>query len=112
MKVWTSRKCEAAFNMKIQVVVLLLLVTCLSLSAAQGSFGNCCLKYVRKMKSSARRSIQDYRMQETDGDCNIRAVLLLLKRREGELKPVCANPKDKWVKDVMNAVDRRNQIVI
>ncbi|CAL9696248.1 unnamed protein product [Knipowitschia caucasica] len=97
--------------MKIQVVLLLLLLSCLSLSMAQGSYGNCCLKYVRKMKSNVRRSVVDYRMQETDGDCNMRAVLLLMKRKGGKIRPVCANPYDKWVQDVMTAVEKRNQII-
>ncbi|KAJ0032436.1 hypothetical protein NQD34_002517 [Periophthalmus magnuspinnatus] len=99
--------------MKTQVMILLLLLTCLSLSMAQGSYGNCCLKFVRKMKASVRRGIQDYRMQETDGDCNIRAVLLLVKRRGRQSKPICANPEDKWVQDVMKSVDRirNNQIM-
>ncbi|KAJ0065107.1 hypothetical protein NL108_005585 [Boleophthalmus pectinirostris] len=99
--------------MKIQVVILLLLLTCLSLSLAQGSYGNCCLRYVRKLKSKVQRNIQDYRMQETDGDCNIRAVLFLMKKRGGQSKPICANPEDKWVQNVMKVVDRaRNRQII
>uniref|UniRef100_A0A8C6SH34 Chemokine (C-C motif) ligand 25b n=1 Tax=Neogobius melanostomus TaxID=47308 RepID=A0A8C6SH34_9GOBI len=99
--------------MKVQVVILLLLLTCLCLSTAQGSFGNCCLGYVRKMRSSMKRHIEHYRMQETDGDCNIRAVVLLMKKRAGQAKPrtICANPKDNWVQGVMKNVDRKNGII-
>uniref|UniRef100_A0A3B4BCN5 Chemokine interleukin-8-like domain-containing protein n=1 Tax=Periophthalmus magnuspinnatus TaxID=409849 RepID=A0A3B4BCN5_9GOBI len=93
--------------------VYILLSACLNCLYLLGSYGNCCLKFVRKMKASVRRGIQDYRMQETDGDCNIRAVLLLVKRRGRQSKPICANPEDKWVQDVMKSVDRirNNQIM-
>ncbi|XP_029989013.1 C-C motif chemokine 25-like [Sphaeramia orbicularis] len=91
--------------MRFQVLFVLLLFTCLYLSVAQGSFGNCCLRYVKTMKTSVKKNIVEYRMQETDGDCNMRAVVFTTKRK----KAICANPEDKWVKDQMKIVDRRNQ---
>uniref|UniRef100_A0A3B4BF87 Chemokine interleukin-8-like domain-containing protein n=1 Tax=Periophthalmus magnuspinnatus TaxID=409849 RepID=A0A3B4BF87_9GOBI len=80
---------------------------CLNCLYLLGSYGNCCLKFVRKMKASVRRGIQDYRMQETDGD------YFFFIRRGRQSKPICANPEDKWVQDVMKSVDRirNNQIM-
>nr|AYE57140.1 CC chemokine SCYA109 [Epinephelus coioides] len=95
--------------MKFQALFFLLLLTCMYLSLAQGSYGNCCLGYVTGMKANVRKNIESYRMQETDGDCNIRAVVFLMRKRQSHKKQrtVCANPNDIWVQGLMDSVDRR-----
>ncbi|KAG7453794.1 hypothetical protein JOB18_035192 [Solea senegalensis] len=95
--------------MRFQVLFFLLLLTCMYLSLAQGSFGNCCLGHVQSMKDKAKRNIESYRMQEVDGDCNIRAVVFLMKKKASHLKQrtICTNPHDLWVQDLIRAVDKR-----
>ncbi|XP_054645720.1 C-C motif chemokine 25b isoform X2 [Dunckerocampus dactyliophorus] len=100
---------RAAANMKFQALLFLLLIICTTLCVAQGSYGNCCLGHVRGMRPNAKYNIESYRMQETDGDCNIRAVVFVMKKKPGRKnqRTVCANPELKWVRELMEAVDAR-----
>ncbi|KAM9504279.1 C-C motif chemokine 25-like [Oncorhynchus nerka] len=90
-------------TMKFQALFFLLLLACMYLSMAQGSYGNCCLKHVAGLKKNTKRNVMSYRIQETDGDCNIKAVVFMLKKR----KTVCANPSQKWVQNLMTVVDKQ-----
>ncbi|KAM4629336.1 C-C motif chemokine 25b [Polymixia lowei] len=90
--------------MKFQVMFFLLLLACMYPSLAQGSFGNCCLRHVAGLKKSVKKNVESYRMQETDGDCNLRAVVFQMKKKR---RLICANPDHQWVQVLMNDVDVR-----
>ncbi|XP_014863103.1 PREDICTED: C-C motif chemokine 21-like [Poecilia mexicana] len=94
--------------MKFQVFAILLLFTCMYLSVAQGSYDNCCLGYIKENEKVPKRNIESYRIQETDGDCNIRAIVFIMKkRRNGVRRTLCANPAETWVQQQMSIVDRK-----
>ncbi|XP_059923470.1 C-C motif chemokine 25b [Gadus macrocephalus] len=95
--------------MKSALLIILLFSTYMFISTAQGSYGNCCLGHVSKIKLKAKSNIQSYRRQESDGDCNIEAIVFFIKKRQSHKKQrtVCTNPEDKWVQDLIRDLDRK-----
>ncbi|XP_077572817.1 C-C motif chemokine 25b [Stigmatopora nigra] len=95
--------------MKFQALLFLALIICTTLCVAQGSYGNCCLGHIRGMRDNLKKNVESFRMQETDGDCNIRAVVFTMKKRPGRkiARTVCANPDHLWVQELKTVVQER-----
>ncbi|XP_022534706.1 C-C motif chemokine 25 [Astyanax mexicanus] len=88
--------------MRLSVLFFLVFLGFLSITLAQGSYEDCCLRYVSSISSHRMKNVVSYRHQVLDGSCNIRAVVF--KMRKGRV--FCANPKVKWVKKLMDRVDK------
>ncbi|KAJ8277391.1 hypothetical protein GJAV_G00074650 [Gymnothorax javanicus] len=89
--------------MRFSVLFLFLILACLYLSLAQGTYENCCLTYVGRVKAPIKKRVVNYRMQENDGGCNIPAVVFIM--RSG--KAFCADPSDFWVKRLIKHIDKK-----
>ncbi|XP_036377209.1 C-C motif chemokine 25b [Megalops cyprinoides] len=92
--------------MRFSAFFCLLLLACLYLSLAQGSYENCCLRYVDIVKRSTKRNVITYRIQQTDGGCNVPAIVFTLRRGTA----FCADPNQRWVKLLMKRVDKRKAL--
>ena len=105
-KVAPATEVAAATVMKFQALFFILILTCTYLCLAQGSYSNCCIGYVRNVRKNLHKHIKEYRIQETDGDCNLPAVVFSLPKSKS-LKPqtICANPQDDWVKKLKSSLD-------
>ncbi|KAK2822653.1 hypothetical protein Q5P01_022718 [Channa striata] len=89
--------------MGFNTLFVLLSLSCLCLVLAQISYDDCCLKYVRKMTPHTQKHAVSYKYQETDGGCNIPAVIFTMRRG----RRFCTDPKDGWVVDLMAKIDGR-----
>nr|XP_057917957.1 C-C motif chemokine 20 [Doryrhamphus excisus] len=83
--------------------VFLLVLCCLCLAMAQVSYDDCCLSYVKKLDRKSQQRAVKYRIQETDGGCNIRAVIFTM--RKGRV--YCTDPRQTWVKELMDTIDTK-----
>ncbi|XP_036410748.1 C-C motif chemokine 20-like [Megalops cyprinoides] len=90
--------------MRFSALILPLILTCVYLTLAQGSYEDCCLRYVRNVNKRTRQMVISYREQVTDGSCNIPAIVFTLKRG----RKFCADPNQKWVKHLMEKIEKRN----
>ncbi|XP_039523278.1 C-C motif chemokine 25b [Pimephales promelas] len=90
--------------MKFQILVFLLLLACMYPSVAQGSYENCCLRYIVGVRKAVRKNIVSYREQQTDGGCNIPAIVFKLKNS----KTLCGDPRQIWVQKLMRTINNRN----
>ncbi|XP_061879409.1 C-C motif chemokine 25-like [Entelurus aequoreus] len=84
--------------------LILLVLSCLCLAMAQVSFDDCCLSYVNKLDKKVQDRAVKYRIQQTDGGCNIRAVIFTM--RKGRV--YCTDPRHTWVQELMDAIDKKS----
>ncbi|XP_039670712.1 C-C motif chemokine 20-like [Perca fluviatilis] len=91
--------------MRFPTLIILLILSCLCLALAQTTFDDCCLRYVKRMSKGTQRHAVTYRWQETDGGCNIPAIIFIMKKG----KEFCTDPRDTWVKKLMTKIDEKSQ---
>uniref|UniRef100_A0A8C2K5H2 Chemokine (C-C motif) ligand 25b n=2 Tax=Cyprinus carpio TaxID=7962 RepID=A0A8C2K5H2_CYPCA len=95
--------------MKFQILFLFLLLTCMYPSVAPGpmsSYENCCLKYADVKKKNfwnIGKHAESYRIQESDGGCNIPAVVFTMKNS----KTICAEPNLPWVNKAIQVLNKK-----
>ncbi|XP_059393210.1 C-C motif chemokine 25b [Carassius carassius] len=90
-------------TMKFQILFFLLLLACVHPSVAQGSYENCCLQYAH-VRRNLNKYILSFRVQKTDGGCNIPAVVLKLKN----FREICVDPRIKWVNQMIQKRSENN----
>ncbi|KAB5559304.1 hypothetical protein PHYPO_G00027520 [Pangasianodon hypophthalmus] len=84
--------------MKLCVLCFLLLLACMYPSLAQGSYEDCCLKYSKEPKMQIKKKITGYKLQKTDGGCNMPAVVFTVARKK--IEKLCSDPKQLWVQNL------------
>ncbi|XP_026169661.1 C-C motif chemokine 25 [Mastacembelus armatus] len=89
--------------MQFNTLFFLLSLSCLYLALAHESYEDCCLKHVKELNMNTRKHAVMYRQQETDGACNIPAIVFIM--RKGRV--FCANPRENWVIDLMKTIDNK-----
>ncbi|TKS79503.1 C-C motif chemokine 25 [Collichthys lucidus] len=89
--------------MRLNTLFFLLTISCLSLALAQVTYDDCCLKYVKQMNHKTQKHAVDYRMQLTDGSCNIPAVIFTMRKK----RVFCTDPKEAWVQKLMKKIDAK-----
>ncbi|XP_063076238.1 C-C motif chemokine 25 [Engraulis encrasicolus] len=94
--------------MKFITLIFLIVITCLCMTFSQGSYEDCCLKYVTKLRPSMHKMARSYRIQKLDGGCNIPAIVFSMKRG----KMFCADPKAAWAQKLMKLINRHNKKAI
>ncbi|XP_072524969.1 C-C motif chemokine 25 [Salminus brasiliensis] len=88
--------------MRYSLLLFLVVLGFFSLTFAQGSYEDCCLRYVTSVSQHRIKNVVSYRQQVLDGSCNIRAIVFKMKKG----RVFCANPKDKWVKLLIERIDK------
>ncbi|XP_077415222.1 C-C motif chemokine 20 [Vanacampus margaritifer] len=89
--------------MRFDTPLILLVLSCLSLAMAQVSYDDCCLTYVKELNKRTRERAVKYRIQETDGGCNIRAVIFTMRKG----RAYCCDPQEAWVQGLMSSIDKK-----
>ncbi|XP_040910262.1 C-C motif chemokine 25 [Toxotes jaculatrix] len=89
--------------MRFNVLYSLLSLSFLCLALAQVSYDDCCLKYVKHLSHSIQKHATRYKVQETDGGCNIPAIIFIMRRG----RMFCTDPREKWVIELKDKIDKK-----
>ncbi|KAG7466756.1 hypothetical protein JOB18_045982 [Solea senegalensis] len=89
--------------MRFNTLFFLLGLSWLCLALAHVSYEDCCLMYVKRMSHSIQKHAVKYRVQETDGGCNIRAVIFTMRRG----RVFCTDPRESWVIELRKKLDKQ-----
>ncbi|XP_017266384.1 C-C motif chemokine 4 [Kryptolebias marmoratus] len=89
--------------MRFYTLFFLTILSCLCFTLGQGSYDDCCLKYLKSMSRNIQRHAVKYKYQRTDGSCNIPAVIFIMRRG----RKYCTDPNENWVKELMKKIDQK-----
>ncbi|XP_013862897.1 C-C motif chemokine 21c [Austrofundulus limnaeus] len=92
--------------MRLHTLFFLSVLSCLCFALGQGSYDDCCLKYLRNVEKHFYKNAVGYRVQKPDGGCNIPAIIFIMKKG----RKYCANPNEEWVQGLMRKVDGRRAL--
>ncbi|XP_040204625.1 C-C motif chemokine 20-like [Rana temporaria] len=97
-----------ATSRNLYVLSFAFLVMVLDVSQAFGSH-DCCIKYNKKKPSL--KMIEDYYQQKSTQVCDIDATIFLVRTSPciSATVRVCADPRQKWVQNLIKALDQRTQ---
>ncbi|XP_075123009.1 C-C motif chemokine 20-like [Leptodactylus fuscus] len=92
------------------LLLVLTLIILVAVSPALGIF-DCCHKYTeKKFTVSQVGMFKSYYSQESAGVCNIDAIVFKVNTKpcgKPNIIRLCADPKQKWVKKMISAVDKQ-----
>ncbi|KAM9789425.1 C-C motif chemokine 25 [Neosynchiropus ocellatus] len=91
--------------MRFNTLFPLLVLSCVCLVWAQGTYDDCCLTYVRGPNRHIQKHAKAYRLQKMDGGCNIRATIFVMRKG----REYCTDTDAMWVIKLMDKIDRRQK---
>nr|QZC92282.1 chemokine (C-C motif) ligand 25a [Sebastes schlegelii] len=94
--------------MQFNTLFFLLILSCLCLALTQTTYEDCCFKYVKRMNHRTQRHAVKYRLQVTDGGCNIPAVIFTMKRG----RDLCTDPREDWVAELKQKIDAKAEMKV
>uniref|UniRef100_A0A669EGE8 Uncharacterized LOC100708162 n=1 Tax=Oreochromis niloticus TaxID=8128 RepID=A0A669EGE8_ORENI len=79
--------CSAIMDVKVVLVIVCLCI--LAITSSEAGIPKCCLNAKKKIQQQTLLNVKRWVMQESNGTCEIKALVLYVK---GQEKPICAHP--------------------